>query len=591
VSAGVLAQASALLSEGRLDQARALLQRGLAKDPGDAGLNNLMARLCMQSGEPARAVYFLERVAAARPQDAPTLGNLGAALHACGQTDRAEEVLRRALASGAEHPGLRHVLWDVLMHRQQVAEAAEVCRRGLERAPGNAMLTVDLAMCVAAMGRPEEAVAALRSIADANPNLRALHEALPYYMNYAPGVEPALSLEAHQRLTALTQRGTPDDGWRFPGTIDPERRLRVGVLSSDLRHHSVGFFALALFEGLDPAGFELIAYSLWADEPDALGRRLASRCAHWRRVGHLPGQDLIAAIRADRVDVLLELNGLTLGGRLAALARRAAPVQCSYLGYPASTGVPTIDWRIVDSRTDPPGAEAFASERLWRLDPCFLCFTPPEPAPDPASPHAGPDGPAFASFNALQKLNAPLVSLWARLLTATPGSTLRLKNKPLTDPLIAADVRARFAAAGVDPARIITLPWAGTNAQHLASYSGVSLALDTFPYHGTTTTCEALFMGVPVVTLAGDEARPRHASRVGVSLLSACGLDAWIARDEDGYIAIAQRLAADPGTMRGRDLRQRFLASPVCDRAGYAQRLGGALRGMWADRCTREAGT
>lgn len=582
------AQASALLGQGRLDQARALLQRALAKDPGDASLNNLMARLSMQTGDNARAVYFLERVAASRPGDAATIGNLGAALHASGQTDRAEEVLRKGLASGAEHPGVRHVLWDVLMHRQRALEAAAVCREGLARAPGNAMLAVDLAMCVAAMGRPEEAVASLEALAPANPALRSLHEALPYYMNYAPGTDPARSLEAHRRLAALTRAPEQADGWRFAGTLDPDRRLRIGVMSSDLRHHSVGFFALAMFEGLDPDAFELVAYSLWPEEPDALGKRLAARCAHWRRAAHLPARELVDAIRADRVDILLELNGLTLGGRLAALARRAAPVQATYIGYPASTGVPTIDWRIVDSLTDPPGADAFASERLCRLDPCFLCFTAPEDAPAPAAPPGG--APVFGSFNALQKFNGPLVSLWARVLARVPGSRLVLKNKSLSDPALADDVRARFAAAGVEASRVSVLPWARSAGEHLSCYSGLSAALDTFPYHGTTTTCEALFMGVPVVTLAGEDARPRHASRVGVSLLSAAGLKGWIARDEEAYVELAASLATPDRGPRGAALREAFLASPVCDRGAYAARLGAALRDMWRARCAQGAG-
>jgi predicted O-linked N-acetylglucosamine transferase (SPINDLY family) len=576
-------RALALLNSGRAREARDLLQRALTRDPASPHLQNLMARACLQLGEPQRAVYFMERVVSARPDDPASLANLGNALAAAGALDRAEEVLRKALTLDPSSPPVRHALWDVLMERRRVGAAARLAREGLALRPGDPMLTIDLATADAALARAEESVAALRELSPRHPDLRLLHQSLAFYLNYAPGVEPGEIADAHRRYAEIVRRLYPDD-WRDTIDRDPDRRLRVGIMSSDLRTHSVAYFARPIFEHLDRTAFEVVAFSLGAPPDDPMTRALRAASDRWHDVGNLPNDDLLARIRGERIDILIELNGLTRGGRLAAIIRRAAPIQITMIGYPATTGWPTIDYRVVDSLTDPSGADAYASERLIRLDPCFLCYHPPDNPPDPDARERTP-GVVFGSFNDIAKINSRVIDTWAALLQRVPGSTLFLKSHALLDTTIADDLAARFHAAGVARERLRLEAWAPDLHSHLALYRHVDVALDTFPYCGTTTTCEALLMGVPVVTLA--DPRPLHASRVGLSLLSAVGLSDLVASDPASYIDLAARLAADESRRREyrAALRDRLLQSVLCDRPAYARRLGEALRRVWRDRC------
>jgi len=295
--------------------------------------------------------------------------------------------------------------------------------------------------------------------------------------------------------------------------------------------------------------------------------------------------DLVRAVRADTIDIALDLSGHTHAHSLPAFHMRCAPVQATYLGYPNTTGVAAMDYRITDSAADPPGAQAFATERLLNIDPCFLCYAPPADAPSPRrEPGAAPARPfTFGSFNNAQKMNGYTIALWARVLDAVPGSRMLLKSVNFDDAQLRADIVARFSAQGIDPARVEVLPRAPTLHDHLSLYQRFDVALDTFPYAGTTTTCEALHMGVPVVTLRGRT----HASRVGASLLGAIGRADLIADTSEEFVQIAAGLAAEGDRLDARrpQLRDALAASPLCDAPGFAARFDGVLRTMWKEWC------
>jgi len=285
--------------------------------------------------------------------------------------------------------------------------------------------------------------------------------------------------------------------------------------------------------------------------------------------------------------VLVELSGHTHAHSLGTFALAPAPVQITYLGYPNTTGMSRINARFVDAHTDPDGDE-FATERLIRLPGCFLCFTPPKDAPDVEDlPKSGDNAVTFGSFNAIQKLSDACVALWSRVLLANPGSRLVLKANALADERLRGDVVARFVAAGIEPSRVVPLPPKATAREHLAAYSQIDIALDAYPYHGTTTTCEALWMGVPVVSRIGD----RHASRVGATLLHAVGLGDLCAYNDEQFVSIATTLAQD--TLRRKvlsgggpgSLRAWMAASDLCNGPLFCRRFESAVRSEYVRWC------
>jgi predicted O-linked N-acetylglucosamine transferase (SPINDLY family) len=299
---------------------------------------------------------------------------------------------------------------------------------------------------------------------------------------------------------------------------------------------------------------------------------------HWRSLIGLTDKAVAALVRNDRIDVLVDLAGHTAGNRLSAFAEKPAPIQVSWLGYPATTGISAIDYRFTDDIADPPGAtERFHTETLWRLSGGFLCYTAPREAPPVSPSPCGTGQPlTFGSFNNLAKVNRAVIEAWAGLLSAVAGSRLLLKSKALRSADVQQRVWEVFAGRGIARERIMFEGWAEGLAAHLALYGKVDIALDTFPYNGTTTTFEALWMGVPVICLAGD----RHSARVGASILTRCGLSNFIAASLDDYRAKATALARDPpalGDMR-QALRPRVASSPLCDGKAFAAQIEDAYR-------------
>ncbi|MCE2881069.1 MAG: hypothetical protein LW636_01725, partial [Planctomycetaceae bacterium] len=390
-------------------------------------------------------------------------------------------------------------------------------------------------------------------------------------LNYSS--RPADEIAAAHRAYASCVRG--------PAAAPPRRAaggpLRVGVLSGDLRTHSVGYFA-EVFLRRAPSEVEWVVFSTAVpDAGDAMMARFRAEASEWVECAFLDDAALDAAIRARQLDVLLELSGHTAGARLAALDRKPAPAIVTAIGYPNTTGHPAVDARIVDSTTDPEGAERLSTERLLRIDPCFLCYTPPADAPAPEMPAA--DAPfTFGSFNLSTKVGADAVSAWAHAMRAVDGSRLLVKSRTLEGEHAREHFLSRLEQGGIARERVEIVGYTKGVAEHFALYRRVHVALDTMPYNGTTTTCEALWMGVPVLTVVGD----RHAARVGASLLRAAGLGAWVAQNTDELAGIAAALARDHGALAAwrRNLREILRSSALLDQAAYHQRFVAALRGL-----------
>jgi len=566
------------LERGKPDQARAALQRALQKDGSDPDLNNAMAVALVHMGQREQAVFFAQRAAKGRPDDAGVLSTLGGLLSMTDKPAEAIPVLERACALNPGDTDARRSLINAYHLTSRFLDAARHCRAALESQPGNAELAARLVRMLLSAGCADEAATVARRAAGDAPGNPDFARALAFSLNYVEQRAAGESFMAHAALGRLLE---PAPRPRPAKRAIDGTPLRLGIVSPDLRDHPVAHFIEPLLAHRDRGTLHAVCFSSSADE-DVVSARLGGLSDGWHGVAALDDAALGALIERERIDVLMDLAGLTGGNRLGVFPLRGAPVQATYLGYPSTTGLASIDFRVADSITDPPGAERFCVERLVRLDPCFLCFEPLRDAPEPSPPPSGAAGHVtFVSFNTLLKLNDATGAAWAEILTRVRGSRLLLKCTQLADPLVREATLARFASRGVDPARIEFLQVTRSAPEHLALYARADIALDPFPYNGTTTTCEALWMGVPVVTCRGSV----HAARVGASLLSCVGAPELVACGVEDYIERAAALAIDPARLAGyrSSLRAAMEASPLRDGQGFARRFEGALRRMYAE--------
>ncbi|MFO0857742.1 MAG: tetratricopeptide repeat protein [Phycisphaerales bacterium] len=599
-----------LVHAGRAIDAMNQLQRLFQQAPRDVGVLSAMLYACRASADFGKAEFYAKQLAALMPQHSDAHANLGLVLSQLGEKKRGDAIAayQKALAISPENANARVGLANVLLEAGKPAEALAVCEAsatGARDGQPHAQLAISHASALLAMVRSDDALAVLNQAAKFYPHEVQLHILRCAAMHSSVATKPVDIANAHGDvgraiLGTLTAVAPLEHGVSKAGT------LRVGVLSPDLRTHSVAFFAEPLLEHLDKARFELHAFhNTPLSGEDAFSKRLKAHFASWTNVASQPDDVLLQLMRSKQLDVVLDLTGLAGHHRLRLLAARVAPVQVTYCGYPDTTGVPSVDYRVVDSQTDPvresdlamslrangqPDFDERCAEKLIRVDPCFLCYKPPMDAPVPtmaSEPEVGREGGVtFASFNTVRKLNPFCVEMWSGVLRRVAGSKLVLKSKELQDPAMVASLRAMFDEHGVAD-RVEFLQPTKSVAEHLALYSRVHVALDTFPYHGTTTTCEALWMGVPVVTLAGD----RHASRVGVSLLTNAtrdvhgrlvgnvNLDELVTQTPEQFAEVASKWAADANRLRvlRSDMRKVMQSSALCDAPAFAGRFGEAL--------------
>jgi protein O-GlcNAc transferase len=602
-------QAIAHHQAGRNPQARQLLVRLLQREPKNAEALHAAVEFSIALQEPEPARLYAQRLVDLAPQW-PDAWVLRAQAEVCAQKlDDAVPFAERAVALDPGNPDRHRTLAWVLHRARRFRRAAEAAAAGLALDPRDADLWQKRAVALQTLGRAEEAAAVFEQGVAACPDSLLLAEGFAFLSNYLPNFPLERARALHRRAAdLLTQRHPPmDPPAPAPRTLPPGQPLRVGLLSPDLRTHSVGFFAQSLILNHDPAELDIFVYSTAGRDDDALTLRLKAALSRpgrdrWRYFAW-PDPDTIAqAIRADGLDLLIELSGLTRDHNLPVVARKPAPRIATYLGYPSPTSLPTVDAHLVDRFTDPEGPRAGTSaasslgphpsalsanpppEPPAYIDPCFIAYTPPaEPPPITWTPPTPGSGAAsrplvFGSFNNLMKLNDVLLARWARLLAAVPESVLALKAPGLHDAGVRDDLLARAAAAGIAPDRLRVLAPIDDPLGHIAAYNDIDVALDTFPYHGTTTTCEALLMGVPVITIEGD----RHASRVGVSLLNNAGLPEFIAQSFEHMTELASDLIRDTPrlTTFRQTIRARFLASPVCDARSYAAAFAKACRAL-----------
>ena len=576
----------------RMEEAMAAYREALALEPGLAKAANNLGALLEMSGHMEKAAAQYQAAARDDPKLPQALVNLGNLHKRRGDPAGAMAWLRKAIDLDPGNPDLRYSLAGACILTWELDEAAQSCRAALAIDPKHERAHFGLGNVLQLLGRADEAELCFREALRIKPDFVEAHSRLLLCLHYRKGDEPALLAEEHRewdlrhcqavpRLQAL--RGQED-------AAAAPRKLRIGYVSPNFHRHSVAFFLEALFAAHDRGAFSIHGYSSVA-HPDEVTERLRSLFDGWRDVSEMDEEQIARRIRADRIDILVDLAGHTDGGRLRVFARKPAPVQASWLGYPNTTALAAMDWRLTDARADPPGeSDSHHSEKLLRLEHGFLCYAPPEQSPDVSEPPCVRAGHfSFGSFNDLAKITPEMVALWAQLLARLPGSRMLIKAHGIASESAQRALYEGFAAHGVEAARL-TLLGAEPNLQHhLGHYGEVDIALDTFPYHGTTATCEALWMGVPVVTLEGRT----HVARVGLSLLHQVGLVDLVARDREAYIAKAVELAGDERRLRElrAGLRGRMRASALTDGAGFARSLEEAFRAMWAKHLKNLDGT
>ncbi len=583
-----LASAVSFMRQGQAAQAKPVLLQLLQRGPAGFALCFYLGDCLAILGEYPRAIHYAARAAALQPGEVGAWQNYAMIAITAGDLQAAEEASRgwvRVLgwAEGNDKGAdAARTLTYVLNRRTKFREAAEIAAGAIRRLPPDADFALKHAVAILGLGRSAEAAEIYERAIAACGEAPSLLEGRAMCLNYLPGGNPATVLAAHRAFgeSVFREMGSVAavTGRDARGTV-----IRVGLVSPDLRRHSVAYFVEAILRHADRARVDLFVYSTSSVE-DEMTTKLRGHCGpdRWKRLDTRDPKAARDLIARDGIDLLIELSGLTQGHSQRVMALRPAAVQATFIGYPETTGNPAIDWRIVDGLTDPAGAETSCTERLVRMEGCFLCYSPPTDAPEVVVRPAAIDGAVtFGSFNALHKLNDPLLLLWARLLAKLPAARMVIKSPGLEEPSVREDFEARVRQARMPMDRLEILgkiKELGGAGGHLGAYAKIDVALDTFPYCGTTTTCEALWMGVPVVTRAGHA----HASRVGVSLLTVAGLAELVAVNEDEYVDKARALAHDAARLASlrSGLRERVRTSGLCDGAGYAKRFEDAVARM-----------
>ena len=518
----------------------------------------------------------------AREQVSPDVHyNLGCLLNATGRNAAAAECFRAALALRPAFPEAANNLGSALRATGQMEEAAAAFRVATAIKPDFALAWNNLGAALKDLGQLDDALACLDRAIAADPKQAAYGSNRAYAVHYSPRRSPADLRREAERWAAVHAAPVRPAVIAHLNDRSPERRLRVGYVSPDFREHCQAMFTLPLLMNHDRAACEIYCYSD-AVRPDDYTERIRGFADVWRPVRGLGDEQLAAGIRTDAIDVLVDLTQHMSGNRLPVFARKPAPVQVSWLGYPGTTGLDTIDWRLTDPRLDPPGPhDAHYTERSYRLPDAFWCYDPLSTGPAVRPPPCTSAGRVtFGCLNNFGKLNDEVYALWRRVLAAVPDSRLLLLVPP-------GQVREPIAAKlGVERERLIFTSFLPRPA-YLALHQHIDAMLDPFPYNGHTTSLDALWMGVPVVSLCGETA----VARAGLSLLTQVGLADLAVRTGDDYVATAARLVQDRTglTALRAKLRGRLERSPLMDAARFARNIEAAYRVMWREWCARAA--
>jgi len=572
--------ALALQRSGDFAGAAQTFRAALEHEPGEPRLWSNASVNALESGDAPAALMMAWEAIRLAPNLAAAHLNAGNALSATGQSAEAEAAFRRALAIRSDYVQALLSLGRELSQRGQVTDAIDVTQRALALKADYADAHLNLAHDLNTLGDVAAAAEHYRRALALKPELTAAGSGALYCMLHDDR-QSAESVSAAHRLFGEQLEAPRKVHWQpHANNRDPNRRLRLGFVSADLRYHPVARFLEPVWRELDPKRFELFAYDTQPAN-DAIAQRLRQRAEHWTVAASMPDAQLDACIRRDGIDILFDLSGHTARNRLGLFARKPAPIQVSWIGYPGTTGLSTMDYRFVDRVVAPPQRFDFLfSEHLAYL-PFLSVFDRPDNLPDVRpSPLSRGQPLTFGSFNRINKLGDRTLALWSKVLRRLPQARLlvgALPNARMED-----EFRTRFRSTGIDPARLMFRPRLAM-AEYLELHGQVDLLLDTLPFSSGTTANFALWMGVPTLTFAGDS----MAQRLGATRMAAAGLDAFVAESEDAYVSLAVAWANKPEELARirSELRARMEATARVQPAVLTRALEQRLREMWQRWC------
>ena len=569
------------LDAGKGDAERARLAVAADQDPLNPVIQLGHGMLLDRMGRRTEAIDVLEAAAELTPDTLVPLRLLGGVLARSAQVARAEQVLRRVSTLDPENPQVRNDHAAVLMRLHRHAEARALLLDVLDHHGPDIAILCNLANATACVGRQDEAVAIVRRAIGLDPRAVLPRRALCNTLPYRDATIGAELLAAMRDCSDALPRIPPTP---LANTPEPDRKLVVGLLSGTLRSHPVGWLTVAGIEALDPDQFSLLCLTQNTAPDDPIARRYRAVATDWIEVDGLDDAALTALARERRIDILIDLGGYGDAARMPACANRLAPVQVKWVGMQAhSSGLAEMDWFLTDRWETPDGFDSLYSERLLRLPDGYVCYSPPPHAPDVVPLPALTNGfVTFGCFNNLAKITPRVIETWSTILRRIPEARLILKTHQLSDRPTADAFLAAFAAHGISANRIEPRGSSGHRA-FMGQYGDVDIVLDPFPYSGGLTTCEALWMGVPTITLPGEIFASRHSA----SHMSNAGLPDWVASSVDDYMNMAVARAGDLTALtdlRAR-LRDQVRRSPLCDAPRFGRGLGAALRRIWKTWC------
>ena len=578
---------SALKDCGRAEDAAECYRKALNIQPDYADAHYNLGIVLADLRQPEEAVKCYQKVTKLRPDHAEAYFNMGTALVDIGRSADAIDAYRKAAEIRPDYVEAHNELGIELNALGKTAESLKCYQKVLDIRPDCAEAYNNMGVALRNHGDPRKAVECYKKVLEIEPDNAVAHSNLLFSYQYNADHSHAWMYEQHRKWSEVHEK--PLKGEILPHANDrtPDRRLRIGYVSPDFRSHSCAYFIEPLLRAHDKTRAEIFCYSD-VRRSDDITERIMGLADHWRNVFRKGHEYVAEKIREDQIDVLVDLTGHTAKHRLLVFSRKPAPIQVSWLGYPDTTGMDVMDYRLTDAVADPEGVtDSYQSETLVRIPNGFLCYAPPEKNPDVAPlPVIKEKWLTFGSFNNLTKVTEHVIEVWSEILRQIPRSRLFLKSRQMANEETRQNYLKMFSENGIASERITTTPRTPSQVAHLDLYKHVDIALDPFPYNGTTTSCEALWMGVPFIALAGD----RHVSRVGISILHQAGLTELIADSEADYIAKAVQLGKDIDRLKTlrTTLREHTKNSWLCNAAEFAKSLEDAYLGMWRKWCDPE---